>query len=215
MIKGLIVSCQVEDEEPQVEQALVSYFVHCAIVGGADGLRVCGVDNVRAVREMTNLPIIGLTKFVPRSDVPYITILPDDVHRLADAGADYVAVDATPRNHWIYEESHNGFSVPLIGDIDTMESAEKAADLGRFCCLTTALCGYTDESIGEDLPAKSLALQAQSRFRIPVILEGGIWTVDDLLMGVPAICVGSAITRPHLITKRFKEAICASVSQPS
>ena len=40
-----------------------------------------------------------------------------------------------------------------------------------------------------------------------VLMEGKIWTPDDaikaLYYGCKAVVVGSAITRPHLITQRF------------
>jgi N-acylglucosamine-6-phosphate 2-epimerase len=46
---------------------------------------------------------------------------------------------------------------------------------------------------------------------IPVIAEGGIWSPEQLRAvfdhGAFAAVVGSAITRPMLITRRFVEAI--------
>ena len=44
-------------------------------------------------------------------------------------------------------------------------------------------------------------------FKIPVILEGRIWEVSQIKkafeLGAFAVVVGSAVTRPQLITKRF------------
>ena len=42
---------------------------------------------------------------------------------------------------------------------------------------------------------------------IPVILEGRIWSPEDVKkgfeLGAHCVVIGSAITRPQLITKRF------------
>ncbi|MNT06291.1 putative N-acetylmannosamine-6-phosphate 2-epimerase [compost metagenome] len=49
------------------------------------------------------------------------------------------------------------------------------------------------------------------RSPVPVIMEGRIWTPDEagraLRYGAWAVVVGSAITRPQLIAKRFAEAV--------
>ena len=43
----------------------------------------------------------------------------------------------------------------------------------------------------------------------PIILEGRIWKVEEVdkafELGAHAVVIGSAITRPQLITKRFCE----------
>ncbi|MBO1915504.1 nitronate monooxygenase, partial [Microvirga sp. 3-52] len=48
-------------------------------------------------------------------------------------------------------------------------------------------------------------------FPIPIIAEGGIWTPEDLKtvfeLGVDSAVVGTAITRPMEITKRFIAAV--------
>ena len=213
MIKGLIVSCQVENMEPDTENALVCYYAAMAEEGGADALRICGVENVRAVRAQTKLPIIGLTKGERSTSKAYITPSMDDAVKLSMAGADFVAVDATQRNRWPYERNDWVSFTHLIGDVDSIESAEAAAKDGRFVMMTTALAGYTEETMLTDLPAQNLAIEIQVGLGVPTILEGGVWNLIDADCPVDAICIGSAITRPHLITKRFKEAICESALQ--
>ena len=55
--------------------------------------------------------------------------------------------------------------------------------------------------------------QLTSTLKIPVIAEGGIWSPEELKAaidsGVLAAVVGTAITRPMEITKRFVNAIKA------
>jgi N-acylglucosamine-6-phosphate 2-epimerase len=48
-------------------------------------------------------------------------------------------------------------------------------------------------------------------------MEGRVWTPEDaaraLELGAHAVVVGSAITRPQLITKRFAEAVAPEPPQ--
>jgi N-acylglucosamine-6-phosphate 2-epimerase len=47
--------------------------------------------------------------------------------------------------------------------------------------------------------------------KIPVFLEGRIWEPKEVKhafeLGAYSVVIGSAITRPHLITKRFIEGV--------
>jgi N-acylglucosamine-6-phosphate 2-epimerase len=51
-------------------------------------------------------------------------------------------------------------------------------------------------------------------FDKPVVLEGRVWTLDDVRrafeLGAHAVVVGSAITRPQLITRRFADVTPAA-----
>ena len=48
--RGLIVSCQAEDDSPFNMPHFIAAFAKAAEMGGALGVRVCGLDNLRAVR---------------------------------------------------------------------------------------------------------------------------------------------------------------------
>ncbi len=73
------------------------------------------------------------------------------------------------------------------------------------------LCGYTKATEGTLLPAFTLMKRLTAKLKIPVIAEGGIWTPEQLQeafrTGIHAAVIGTAITRPMDITKRFVEAI--------
>jgi N-acylglucosamine-6-phosphate 2-epimerase len=58
-------------------------------------------------------------------------------------------------------------------------------------------------------PGLDLLKSLSIRIASPVILEGRIWTpnLPSLRLGAYAVVVGSAITRPQLITERFVKAI--------
>lgn len=91
-----------------------------------------------------------------------------------------------------------------------MEEAAKAVELG-FDLVGTTLSGYTEYTKERSLPDFELVKQIVSNFSVPVIAEGGVSTPEELKkmfdLGVFSAVVGSAITRPMEITKRFVDAI--------
>ena len=67
----------------------------CAEKGGASGIRACWADNVREIRKVTKLPIIGINKvihdgFNPVLDV-CITPSFEAAAEIIEAGADIIA----------------------------------------------------------------------------------------------------------------------------
>ena len=78
--------------------------------------------------------------------------------------------------------------------------------------ISTTLSGYTKESLSDsDEPDFELLKKLVEHTNIPVILEGRIWEPDQVKkafeLGAHSVVIGSAITRPQLITKRFLEQI--------
>ncbi|HXX64121.1 MAG TPA: N-acetylmannosamine-6-phosphate 2-epimerase [Bacteroidota bacterium] len=216
--RGLIVSCQAEEGSPFNSPQLIAAFAKAAELGGAVGVRVRDPENVRAVTGATELPIIGLTKGSFDSGGVLITPTLDDVLKLLDAGADIIAVDATARRR------PNGMSGdeflrllrskvpgPLVADISNLQEGLVAAEAGADYVATT-LSGY----VGGPLQPKSepdyrLIEELTSRTQTPVIAEGRIWSPQQasraLSCGAFAVCIGSAITRPVDIVRRFVESI--------
>jgi len=98
----------------------------------------------------------------------------------------------------------------FMGDCSCLEDGIHAEKLG-FDLVGTTLCGYTNDTQDTELPNISLMKQLTSTLKIPVIAEGGIWSPEELKAaidsGVHAAVVGTAITRPMEITKRFVNAI--------
>src|SRR4051794_39193883 len=94
---GLVVSCQPVPGGPFDTIEGVLAFARAASSAGARALRIEGAENVAAVAEALDLPIIGLIKRdLPDSPVR-ITPFLEDVAALAAAGAAVIAVDATDR----------------------------------------------------------------------------------------------------------------------
>ena len=86
----------------------------------------------------------------------------------------------------------------------------KAAALG-FDFIGTTLAGYTEYTKGVKVPPYSMIKHLIHNSGKPVIAEGNISTPEMLRhamdMGSWAVVVGSAITRPLEITKKFMAAL--------
>ena len=94
---GLVVSCQPVDNGPMDHPKIVAAMAQAAVNGGAAGLRIEGIENLRAVRPLVDVPIIGIVK-TDSDDTPVrITVSKSDVSALTESGADIVAYDATDR----------------------------------------------------------------------------------------------------------------------
>lgn len=94
---GLVASCQPVDDGPMDRPEIVAAMARAAVAGGAVALRIEGVDNLRAVRPVVDVPIIAIVKTdLPDSPVR-ITVTKADALALVEAGADIIAYDATPR----------------------------------------------------------------------------------------------------------------------
>ncbi|MEZ0367517.1 MAG: N-acetylmannosamine-6-phosphate 2-epimerase, partial [Candidatus Sericytochromatia bacterium] len=183
-----------------------------AALGGAAGLRLNGPDTIVHIKAKVALPIIGIWKQVhPGSDV-YITPTLAAAEAVLATGAEILALDATSRPR--PAESLDTIvaalrgRVCLMADISTLEEGLAAEALG-FDCVGTTLSGYTPYSPQQPGPDYALLSVLVGQLRIPIIMEGRIWTPEAAGMaiarGAHAVVVGSAITRPQLITKRYVE----------
>ncbi len=96
-----------------------------------------------------------------------------------------------------------------MADISTLEEALHAASLG-VSCVSTTLSGYTPYSAQIDGPDLELVRRASELVPVPLIAEGKIHepaqVEEAFRLGAHAVVVGSAITRPQLITQRFADA---------
>ena len=96
-----------------------------------------------------------------------------------------------------------------MADISTFEEGVKAREMG-FDIISTTLSGYTKHS-RQDLvtPDFELLENLVKELDCPIILEGRIWEPSEVdkafELGAYSVVIGSAVTRPQLITKRFIE----------
>lgn len=209
---GLIVSCQPVIGGPLDRPEITAAFALAALDGGACGLRIEGIDNLKAVRAVTNVPIIGLIK-QDLSDSPVrITPYVEQAEALAASGADIVAFDATDR---VRPASISALIAAIkaggalaMADCSCIEDGRKAAELGCEV-LGSTMSGYLGGPVptGPDLELVS-ALSECGRF---AIAEGRYQKPQDAVEarkhGADAVVVGSAITRPEHITSWFADAL--------
>ena len=219
-LKGkIIVSSQAMPGEPLYKEECMLAMMASVINGGAAALRVAGARDVKNAKQF-GVPVIGLTKPDKLPDnwreVVYITPGLREVEGLIDAGADIIAFDGTLRAHnncsvqEIIDKIHASKRLAMA-DISTLEEGESCSDMGADL-ISTTLAGYTLES-GEPTvgPDFELLKKLVDVLKKPVILEGRIWELEDVRkafrLGAHSVVIGSAITRPQLITKRFVEGI--------
>ncbi len=219
---GLIVSCQAEGDEPLNTPEILTAMSQAAIRGGAIAIRAERPENIARMKRQLTVPIIGLyKKKYPDSEV-YITPTLEDALEVLDAGADVIAMDATARLRpnrqrlaEIVSSLRHRTKCLLMADISNLSEGLAAAELG-FDLIGTTLSGYTAETrerAATDNPDFELLSGLVERLgdRIPIIAEGRIWTaeqaVEALRLGAFAVVVGTAITRPTVITRRIAEKI--------
>ncbi len=218
-IKGtVVVSVQAMPNEPlYLEQCMIG-MMKSVVNGGAGALRLAGARDVKNAKKLFNLPIIGLTKpnIIPKNykELVYITPNIKDVIELVDAGADVIATDATQRKRPNNEKLQDLIKYIHINkrlamaDISTLEEGLNAKELGADI-ISTTLAGYTLESANSPAnePDFELLKQLVEQTQLPVVLEGRIWEPEQVNkafeLGAHCVVIGSAITRPQLITKRF------------
>lgn len=205
-------SCQPVRGGPLDTPATVAGFALAALDGGAAGLRIEGVDDVRAVRAVTAAPVIGLVKRdlvdSPVRITPYLA----DVDALAEAGADIIAFDATRRPRPVpvpdLVAAIHAQGLPAMADCALEEDAIQALDAGADAVGTT-LSGYLGGPEPDDPDFALIA--ALSRLTPKVIAEGRIRTPNQataaMERGAYAVVVGSAITRPEHATAWFVTAL--------
>lgn len=212
---ALIVSCQARLGNPLHGPEPMSLMAKAAVDGGASGIRANGPVDVAAIRAEVSVPIIGIYKVGDPSGV-FITPTVESAADVVRAGADVVALDGTlrprPNGHTLatqIEWIHTELGVPVLADVDSVESALVARDAGADAIATT-LSGYTN---GEVPPEPDIRLVADlaAKLDCEIVAEGRYRTADDvraaLDAGAHAVVVGTAITNPLAITRWLVEAM--------
>ena len=210
MNKGLIVSCQALENEPLHSSFIMSKMALAAKEGGAIGIRANTVEDIKAIKNEVDLPIIGIIKKDYEGMISYITPTMKEVEDLVNAKVDVVAVDATINQDLEFLKSLKTLypNQKFMADISTVEEGIRAAEIG-FDYVGTTLVGYTEQSKGVN--NFEVLEKLIKECKKPVIAEGNFDTPEKarkaMEMGAFAVVVGGAITRPQLITKKFAEEV--------
>lgn len=220
-LKGkLIVSCQALPDEPLHSSFIMGRMALAAERGGACGIRANTPEDIAEIRRQVALPVIGIVKRDYADSEIYITPTLREVEELMEVRPEIIALDATKALRPggvslddFFREIRARYPDQLfMADCSTLEEAIHADRLG-FDFIGTTMVGYTPQSAGDQIAGDDFAILREIVASVmhPVIAEGNINTPEKakrvLELGVYAVVVGSAITRPQLITKAFVEAM--------
>lgn len=213
---GLIVSCQVQHDDPVYSEDFVLKMANAAEWAGAVGIRANSPEQIRLIKEHVKLPMIGLYKIWHDDTDVFITPTLEVAKQVWEAGAEIIALDCTAQ---ITHEGRPAYELlPIVkkeipdalifADVSNYEEAKRAVEMGADIVGST-LYGYTEETKQIEQPDLREFARMCRDFggKVFMVMEGHIYTPEDaikcLYLGADAVVVGSAITRPHLIAKRF------------
>ena len=214
-LPGLVVSCQALEDEPLYGSDVMAKMAYAAERGGAVAIRANTPSDIRAIRAIVHVPIIGIYKAHYPDSLVYITPTRREVDAILETGAEIISLDATFRRRPggerledLVQYIHDRGRL-CMADVSTVREAINAEAVG-FDIVSTTLSGYTQETHGRILPDLDLVAHVVEHVRIPVLAEGQIAThkefVECFALGAYAVVIGTAITRPQIITERYVEA---------
>ena len=216
--RGLVVSCQAVKGEPLYGYGIMHLFAKAAKAGGATGIRAL-CDDIDSIKDQVDLPIIGLVKEIYDDSEIYITPTKKEIDRLLATKCDVLCMDATLRTRpegetleGLYEYARaNANGREIMADVSTLEEAINADKLG-FDYISTTMRGYTPYTTQYEIPDVDFVAECQKHVKnAKVIAEGGVFEVSHMEkiseVNPYAVVVGSAITRPKVITERLLGAL--------
>lgn len=179
---GLIASCQPVDNGPMDSPEIVAAMAQASVIGGAAGLRIEGIENLKATRNVVNVPIIGIVKRdLPDSPVRISPFL-QDIEELAAAGADIIAFDGTDRVRPTTREA----IIKRIKELGCLAMADCSNfEEGMYChnlgveIIGSTMSGYTggeipaepDYQLVKDLNAAGCRVMAEGRYNTPELAK--------------------------------------------
>ncbi len=223
--KTLIVSCQAVDKEPLNDTKAITLMAKACIQGGATSLCLSQVPHIKSIKNFINknklnVPIIGIIKKKYKGSEVFITPTIKEVKQLLLLKPEVIALDATLRKRpkesleeiVKFIRAKNPRQI-IMADCSCKEDVLNADKLG-FDIIGTTLRGYTKNTLGKNNIQNNFEFikWCTKHVKAKVILEGGIWdpqTASDALekTNIHAVVVGSAITRPLEIVKKYLSVI--------
>ncbi|MDO5054670.1 MAG: N-acetylmannosamine-6-phosphate 2-epimerase [Pasteurella oralis] len=209
---GLIASCQPVDDGPMDSPEIVAAMAQASVIGGAAGLRIEGIKNLKATRQVVNVPIIGIVKRDLDDSPVRISPFLQDIDDLAAAGADIIAFDGTDRIRPTTREA----IVKRIKELGCLAMADCSNfEEGMYCqnlgveIIGSTMSGYTggevpaepDYQLVKDLNAAGCRVMAEGRYNTPELAKVAIE------IGAYSVTVGSALTRLEHIVSWFADAV--------
>ena len=154
---GLIVSCQALETEPLYtkEGGVMPLMAKAAAMSGAVGIRANTVRDITQIKQVVDLPVIGIIKKDYPGTPMYITVTMKEVDELAACGVDILAVqgtgalrpDGSTSAQFIRAIKEKYPDQLVMADCDNFENAMLCAEAGADFVGTT-MRGYTPETKG-------------------------------------------------------------------
>lgn len=216
-LNELVVSCQAYKDTPFYGPVTIQKFLQGAMMGGAKAVRCCWPQDIKAARKLSeDLIIIGIYKSVEsdEGDKDDIFITPnfETAKEIIEAGSDIIGLDTRITKKRGREELLNLLrkihqeypDVGIMADCSTFEDCMISANSGYVDIIGTTLSGMNKQLNGPDV---ELVKKLKANIDLPVNAEGNVWELRDIdnlkEAGADMITIGSAITRPQVIAKRF------------
>lgn len=216
---GLIVSCQAYKGYALHGAIHMAAVARAADMGGAVGIRANGISDIVAIRAATALPIVGIQKIEVADPMTSVYITPDiaSASGIAHAGCNAVAVDGSQRERrsgetlrQLIDFIHTQLHQLVMADCSCLTDAYYARACGADV-LATTLAGYAAHGRAKtDGPDFNFLARLVNEFAdVPVVAEGRYETPEQVqhafALGAHAVVVGTALTRPEVIVKRFAQ----------
>ncbi len=220
MKNGLIISCQALEDEPLHSSFIMGRMALAAKEAGAIGIRANSIVDILEIKKIVDLPIIGIIKNKNYNSSIFITPSLKEIKDLLAVDVEIIALDASlekrPHGEKLEEVIQyirkNKPQQLIMADCNNYKEIENADKLG-FDFVATTLYGdnkKTKESRiieNDNFELKKIL----ANIKTPLIVEGGIKTPEELQaiydLHPYSIVIGSAITRPQVIAKRFVDVI--------
>ena len=148
---GLIVSCQVQHDDPTFSVDFVVKMAKAAQWGGAVGIRANDPEQIKAIKKEVDLPVIGLWKIWHDDTDVFITPTLEAAKAVWEAGAEIIALDCTSQ---ITHEGRPAYELlPIVkkeipeaiifADVSNYAEAVRAVEMGADIVGPT-LFGYSE-----------------------------------------------------------------------
>lgn len=213
---GLVVSCQAPPGSPLRSPRIMLAMAQGAAIGGAVAVRANGPDDVAPMIEALDIPVLGLFKVEYPDSPVFITPTMVEVDAMLSTGCELIALDATARPRPadatladLVGRIHDAGAL-AFGDLASLDDLAPALEAG-IDAVGTTLSGYTSSQPPPPTPDFDLVSIFAERSPVPVFAEGRYATPDDVRrarqLGADFVVVGTAITEPMALTRRFAAAV--------
>lgn len=216
-IGEIIVSCQAPIETPLYGADYMKAMAASVLLGGAKAIRACWPQDIKAIRELGDFPIVGINKVldpnIPRYEQIFITPSLKTAEEIIEAGSNIIAMDCTIKAIRGEEELYQLLKsvktaypgIAIMADCSTLEEMVFAANTGFVDIVSSTLSGSRKQMVGPDL---DIIIKAKKQISLPINAEGRIYDLQDLeavldTKAADMVTIGRAITMPQAITHRF------------